>query len=105
MNNRGIVLLTDPELVTESVPDKSVVAGGHTYDLLAATGQDLGEPLTDKMIISLFLFALPLTVVVQVLIISGKTEQDRFTKLPDSVPPKQLRVSLTQLLPKTTVAD
>ena len=51
MGKRVMVLLTDPELVTESVPDKSVVAGGHTYDLLAATGQDLGEPLTDKMII------------------------------------------------------
>ena len=105
MDNRVIVLLTDPVLVTDSVADKTVVTGGHTYDLLVATGQVLGEPLTDKMIISLFLLALPLTVVVQVLIISGKTEQDRFTKLPDSVPPKQLRVSLTQLLPKTTVAN
>jgi hypothetical protein len=105
MGKRVMVLLTDPELVTESVPDKSVVAGGHTYDLLAATGQDLGEPLTDKMIISLLLLALPLTVVVQVLIISGKTEHDRFRKLPDRVPSEQLRVSLTQLLPKTTVAD
>ena len=105
MGKRVMVLLTDPELVTDSVADKIVVAGVQTYDLLVATGQVLGEPLTDKMIISLFLLALPLTVVVQVLIISGKTEQDRFTKLPDSVPPKQLRVSFTQLLPKTTVAD
>ena len=105
MGKRVMVLLTDPELVTDSVADKIVVAGVQTYDLLVATGQVLGEPLTDKMIISLFLLALPLTVVVQVLIISGKAEQDRFTKLPDSVPPKQLRVSFTQLLPKTTVAD
>ena len=33
MGKRVMVLLTDPELVTESVPDKSVVAGGHTYDI------------------------------------------------------------------------
>jgi hypothetical protein len=80
------------------------VTGEQIYDLLAATGHDLGELLTDKIIISLFLLALPLTVVIQVLIISGKTEQDRFAKLPDSTPLLQLRVSLSQLLPKTTVA-
>ena len=54
MGKRVMVLLTDPELVTDSVADKTVVTGGQTYDLLVATGQDLGKPLTDKMIISLF---------------------------------------------------
>ena len=47
MGKRVMVLLTDPELVTDSVADKTVVTGGHTYDLLVATGQVLGEPLTD----------------------------------------------------------
>jgi hypothetical protein len=33
MNNRVIVLLTDPELVTECVADKAVVTGVQTYDI------------------------------------------------------------------------
>ena len=41
MDNRVIVLLTDPELVTESVADKTVVTGVQTYDLLGVTGQEL----------------------------------------------------------------
>ena len=64
MGKRVMVLLTDPELVTESVADKTVVTGVQTYDLLVATGHDLGEPLTDKRMLSLYLLALPLTNVV-----------------------------------------
>jgi hypothetical protein len=41
MDNRVIVLLTDPELATESVADKSVVAGVQRYDLLGVTGHEL----------------------------------------------------------------
>lgn len=36
-----MVLLTDPELVTESVADKTVVTGVQTYDLLGVTGHEL----------------------------------------------------------------